>query len=257
LTNKLEFLKKQAPICSKFPLYHTADLSDGLYYELAKRSMTDFNENLLARRCSKADFCGSECLGRPIPMYPELRASASLLDGLEVGLYKGKEVWLLKATQCNTCPFKNSCDSMCGTMSDFLDKDLPQTAPSPDRTQEYFEEMVYEEAEVSTWKTKYTRDDIPWNILNEQQRKIVELRTLYFKDWNDIALEVGITRQVCSKIFKRAIRKLKKSGQLMKAKNDNEISNDYHISGMSVKELAEKYGIGERTVYNYLKLKGK
>lgn len=257
MSEKLEFLKKQAPICSKFPLYNSISIDRELYLKLAKLSMTEFNENLLARRCAKADFCGSECLGRPIPMYPELRASASLLDGLEVGLYKGKEVWLLKATQCDTCPFKNDCDTMCGTMSDFLDKDLPQTAPSPDRTQEYFEEVIYEEAEIASWKTKYSREDIPWDILNEQQRKIIELRTLYCKDWNDIAAEVGVTRQVCSKIFKRAIRKLKKSGQLIKAKDTNEIAQDYHIRGMSVKDIAEKYEIGERTVYNYLKLKDK
>jgi len=216
--------------------------------------MSDFNENLLARRCSKADFCTSECLGRPIPMYPELRASASLLEGLEVGLYKGKEVWLLKATQCDSCPFKEDCDTMCGTMSDFLDKDLPQASPSIERTQEYVEEVVYEEAELATWKGKYSREDIPWDILNEQQRKIVELRTLYCKDWDYIGREVGITRQVCSKIFKRAIRKLKRSGRLIKAKDNNAISQDYHVKGMSVKEIAEKYEIGERTVYNYLKL---
>lgn len=252
MTKKFEFLLKQAPICTKFPLYNTLKDNRELYLKLSKQSMNDFNENLLAKRCSKADFCTDECLGRPIPMYPELRAAASQLEGLEAGLYKGKEVWLLKATQCDTCPFKDSCDSLCGTMADFLDKDKSQVSPSTERTQEYIEEVIYEEAELNVYKATYTREDIPWDILNEQQRKIVELRTLYCKDWDDIAQVLDITRQACSKIFKRAIKKLKRSGRMIKAKDNNEIRSDY-IKGMSVEDIAAKYDITERTVYNYLK----
>jgi hypothetical protein len=248
----------QKPVCVSFPFFDGLSNDATLYKSLVKRSLEDFNENLLAKKCPKRFMCSTECLGRPIPAYPELEQFKGTLGPSEDGFYKGKPVWFVKATLCQSCPFVSSCQATCGTMEGFLSKDTYETGLDLDRViaynelEEYDDSRIYDTPDLSTGKAVVkTRSQIPWEVITPKQRRIVELRTLWLQDWEDIAKEVGDETKNCWRSFKRAIRKLRKhaSGIVKNEVNKKHLTNEYVDSSMSIKNIAIKYNISVDDVY--------
>ena len=136
----VDFRNAQKPICTSVPFLD--DFEGGLkdYRALAKRCVEEFNENLLGKLCCRHTDCTTECLGRPIPKYTELEKFILNTPNVSHGIYKGKEVWLVKATMCRDCPFHNICTKTCDTVEDFLNKDTDLDNPVPKLT-DYFKDL--------------------------------------------------------------------------------------------------------------------
>lgn len=258
LIDPFEFFLNQKPICVSFPFFDELGEDRLLYKTLIERSSEDFNENLLARKCPKRYMCSSECLGRPIPAYPELERFKDQLGPSEDGFYKGKPVWYVKATLCHTCPFASSCESVCGTMEGYLQKDRHEDGLDIDRALAYNELEEYNDGRIyDTDDNQHgqsvvkTRSEIPWESISPKQRRIVELRSLWMWDWDAIAGDVGDEPKNCWRSFRRAIRKLKKEAAKItkKEKTRKDLTNELIDGNLTMRQMATKYNVSVDDIY--------
>lgn len=253
MSNFVEFLKNQLPICTSLPIYNHLKDDFRLYAALVKRSNRDFNENLFGRNCAKREYCTDDCLGRPLPKYPEIEPFIRTIRYLGEGEYKGKKVWLVKSILCGSCPMKTECQATCGSVTSFLDKNQGEFEPSLARLQEFTDNTFSEAVEFDLKALiKKGRDDIAWTILNESERKIVTLRALWGLDWIDIANEVDIHEKTCRDKFRNSVRKLKGAHTLQSTHPDQAFVAKFLQCRGDVNRFAKQYKVSVSTVYRKL-----
>lgn len=229
----VSFLKKQKPACTHFPYFDKFSGNLALYAELSKRSEDEFNENLLGRRCPKADRCFNGCKGRPIPKYKELEELYPEIQHLATGDYKGREVYFYEMTLCDSCPIRETCTQHCASLTSFLEKDTVDTDAMGENSfiHSYDDDIEPEPARVYKYDLKFKRSDIPWEVVSTKQRKIIELRTLWLKDWNTIGIILNLNHEVVRTEFRRGIKKLKSRGaDIVKEHSVEQISSKNNLT---------------------------
>jgi len=250
-----KFKLNQIALCTSFPFYEYLKDDLRLYKELSRRSQRDFGENLLGKYCSKREMCSDKCLGRPIPNYPELREFVKKREfNVSIGKYKDREVLLVKGILCSECPFASKCLKLCNTVESFLDKNESTTEPRSERNITYLEDVHYEDSIEFKPKSDKRKSDIPWNVLSVEQIQVVELRALCELTWDEVSIQMNSNKFYCQRIFRRAIKKLKRVGRAIERDNiySNQAVELFITEGLSVKEIANKEGISERAVYKRL-----
>jgi hypothetical protein len=233
--DKVSFLKRQKPACTIFPFYDKLGKKPTLLNKLIERSFSDFGYNVFQPHCSKRELCVTgPCIGRPIPKYPELEKLHPEITKLETATHRGHEVYLYRATLCVNCPIKDSCGKPCSTMISYLDKDLDvEDAMAVDgefnvngQYRNSFNEEEMEDDILSRRLTSedfvkrvpFTREDIPWGALTENEEFIVKSRvfnSLTFKEIAESLPHSGLLKTATRNIkrdFSRAIDKLRKAG---------------------------------------------
>ena len=263
--DEISFLKRQKPSCTYFPFYEKLGNKPAIYAELSARSVEDFGENLLGKLCPKAQYCTGPCLGRPIPKYPELLNLYPELHDLPTIEYKGKEVYSYTATLCSECPFKNVCGKPCGTLSSFLNKDLSSDDITlRDESLSFRDDVEWapvtrEDYSVGASKN---REDIPWDVVTEHQRRVIELRHFWLMEWREIADELDSQKQNVMRSYQRGMKKLKNRGVsiLEREELEKSIIKLYSKNNLTSEEICGKVGIKrrivERVIQRYLEYLG-
>lgn len=256
------FIKKQYPLCSGLPFYKDL-VSQNLYYKLAERSEADFNgRNLFEQGCANARICDDVCLGRPIPMYPELEAIVAKYSPSQ-GEWGGHKVWLIKVDTCKTCPFKPSCTKLCPSMSSFNNKDtnrddfkLEMAAPIDHVTDDWVETLSnIEEEEVWHTKMELTSDDIAWDCLSEAQKAAVLLVQVQGKTYEQAAELRGVAAKNVHKAHESGMARLKEFGlarRALKVDSSCKYAVEYYRGGIQMSEIAKMYGCSLGLVHKKL-----
>lgn len=264
--NLVDFLTKQRPICDKFPLYEAFATDYTLYAKLKDRSIADFGENLLVKRCANRFFCATECTGRPIPKYPELEPFLAKINEFEEGSYKGKPVWLVKVIGCKECPIQSTCTALCGSMVSFMDKHEPEEPIFEDKLIpiEVLEEYDLSEAmkgpEVPEDKDTASIADlvksIPWDCLSSNQRYILQAKYYTMKSEHQIAKDLDIYIRAVQKQVLTAISKLKhykEAREVLVLDKSNKIAELYYLKCLTQPEIAKLTDTSIATVSRRLK----
>lgn len=262
--NLVDFLTKQRPICDKFPLYEAFAQDYDLYAALKDRSVADFGENLLVKRCANRFVCSTECAGRPIPQYPELKPFLSKINSFEEGTYKGNPVWMVKVVGCKDCAIQSTCTTLCGSMVSFMDKHEPEEPIYDNKLLpiDMFDENELTEAiDLASDLNMGGVDNslaksIPWDCLSSNQRYIMQAKYYTMKSENQIAADLDIYLRAVQKQVVTATAKLKqfsKVREILKSNKCDKTVELYYIKCLTQSEVAKLLNISIATVSRKLK----
>lgn len=252
------FLKRQTPLCMGLPLYKDL-VAAGTFYSVSERSEEDFNgRNLFEQECPKSRICDGECLGRPIPMYPEIEPLVSKY-GLVPGTFQDRDVWILKVDTCGTCPFKSECTKVCPSMSAFHERTrnkedyfLANCSDMTSVTDVWLEKLYFDNEEES-WSNKMqlSGDDIAWDCLSEPQKAAVFMVLVQGKSFDQVAIIKKVDKKTVRQAYDSGMSKLKEYGlarRALKADRSCLFSIEYYENSNNIKGLADSFGVSTYTV---------
>jgi hypothetical protein len=257
VSNFVGFLKKQTPICLGLPFFKEL-VSSNLYYKLAERSEADFGgRNLFDQTCANARICDEECLGRPVPMYPELESIIAKYKPTQ-GAWNGKPVWLISIDTCKTCPFKSECKKVCPAMSAFdrrnrnvEDYHLEMTSPIEDLRDEWLEQLYMME-DGEEWHSQMQLDgtDIAWDCLSEPQKAAVMMVEVQGMTHDRAAVLRGVSDTAIAKAHASGMARLKEYGLARIALKEDRsclFAIEYYENGNDIQGLADSFGVSTFT----------
>lgn len=225
--NFTEYLIKQQPICTTSPL--RGRIKPEEYYKLRAKCIKDYGQNLLDDGCANAFNCitTGECIGRPLPDYPEVRSALKHLDMTE-GEYKGKPVIYLKVhVKCDTCPFRSNCTEVCGALNDHFNRRDPLKEPIYDSntdslsdvTANYLDKLSYDmycsptESPNIVQGVRWTTEDMAWDALSDQQRTALEYRFMDGLEQAEIAERMGLNQKTVHEYLESGLARMRKFTQ--------------------------------------------
>lgn len=228
IVNFGKFLVSQKPLCLSLPFYKEL-VNHNLYYKLAERSERDFQgRNMFEQICPKATICDAKCMGRPVPMYPELEHIIQKYNP-SIGLWNNIPVWLLSIDTCTTCPFVAQCTKVCPSMGAFTDRNKStedyyvESSSDLEILSEQWMEKLYLAEEEEGWidRMKLTADDIAWDALTEPQKAAIVLVQIKGLSFEQAANKLGIYKRSVQKSLESGMETLKEYGLARRAlKND-------------------------------------
>jgi len=148
--------------------------------------------------CSKRKICITKsCMGRPLPW--KSKTAKPFLEQL-VNTHKLNDSdELLIGTNCDICPIKPICTSVCNQVTDFIDR--KKSAESTVYIDEYLEKVNRKKVKDSSAKLKFTISDLPWDCLNEREQLVVKEYYIEQRDYRYVAEKFGFYNQAASKYF--------------------------------------------------------
>lgn len=224
--------------------------------------MKDYGFDMMGDRCLRIRGCFPDqgCAGRPFPDYPEIRNALSHLD-LHNDTYRGKPVIIVKThVKCDTCPFKSQCNQTCGSINDYIDRfNKPYEEPYQsnlvsleDLDSGYFDEISFEVFNESSRSLddqntiNWTSDDLAWDCLSTQQRRVLEMRFYDGLEQDEIAQKMSIAQQTVHDHIDSGLKRLRKFTQARLAiKSDQDTPwwiKSYFIDNKNEQEIAKKLG---------------
>lgn len=253
----VRFLTTQKPLCLGLPFYK-ALISANLYYKMVERSEMDFNgRNLFEQGCPNARICDDECLGRPIPMYPELTSIIAKYNTTE-GMWNGKPVWFLKIDTCKTCPFKAECTKVCPSMDAFDGRNknredyyLEMASPIDDVADEWLEQLYLADEEVWHNQMQLEGTDIAWDCLTEPQKTAVMLVEVQGKTFDQASTITGVYKNAIFEAHASGMARLKEYGlarRALKTDSSCKYAAEYYKGMYTQPQIAEMYGVSQKTV---------
>ena len=261
--NLVDFLTKQKPICDKFPLYDAVSGNYELEAALKDRSIADFGENLISKRCANRFMCSTECVGRPIPKYSELEPSLSSLNKVTEGTYRGKQVWLSYVITCNDCKIQDSCEALCGSMVSYLDKHTAEEGIFEDRISDISnmpEEVIHEAMETDHGSSPALFDlallrQVPWDCLTNNQKHVLNAKFYTLKSERQIATELKITHTAVQKNLTSGLAKLKEfylGRKALEVDSSNKVAELYYSKCLNIYEITKILNISKASASRLL-----
>lgn len=261
-TNNLEFQQVNKPAtCTSPPWQVYIPFRDRPEILRRIRQETIDAYGISYDECPKRLTCFSkECLGRPLPWAS--KTAQPLLKQL-VETHKTKlnpetnEVELLVSTDCRECPIYKSCTKPCNQALDYTgrDKSMEITLDYVETTDNLDQIEVYEPSE---YKTKYTPADIPWHILKEKRRKIVQMKMFEHRDFRHIAEVLGLYNQAPAKYdFYSALTSITKYANIKEFVKNNpekltarqkEILDLYLNENLNYVEMSKRLGVSKQSI---------
>jgi len=262
--NLYEFLMRQRPICTQFPL--TKELGED-FKELRLKYRAELGFDLFDGRCGNTFNClvADSCVGRPFPKDPLVH---KYLESLNVtitdGVYKGVDVYLAKPLlDCSECPFKTVCDEPCLTHKSYYSRRInPSREPRDEDLVDYqlWEEGVirlkqmYEVEECP--QGEWLDDELAWDCLSPRQRECLHMNLIQEINHEDIAYSLNISRQVVSQHISIATQKItefSKARKILKRQtNPSQRAIKYYRLGMTQVEIADQEGVSQQSISNYI-----
>jgi predicted DNA-binding protein YlxM (UPF0122 family)/Pyruvate/2-oxoacid:ferredoxin oxidoreductase delta subunit len=259
------FVDKQVALCTKSPTYKYLADNYKLYTLLKDRSIKDFGENLFVKYCANREVCGDVCIGRPIPMYPEVMPMVQELNNVTVGTYKGQSVWLVKVSLCDGCPIKNFCTAMCPTVDDYFNRHESEYEVNEVNMVDIhslregeLEEEIYRIDSIGKLKDPVERMKVlgclAWDVLSERQKYVVTQRLYTDTDFEHIAITLGVSRQAACKLFGTGYQKLIEysKARVDLTKNYDEVRYKYYVENKNIKNIAKELNISKNNVASKL-----
>ncbi len=254
----VRFLTTQKPLCLGLPFYSEL-IRLNLYYKLAERSEMDFKgRNLFEQGCPNARICDDECLGRPVPMYPEL-ASVIAKYNPSRGVWNGHDVWILKVDTCKTCPFKTECKQVCPSMNAFDGRNknrddyfLELASPIEELDDEWLEKL-YQSEDSEVWHNamQLTGTDIAWDCLTEPQKTAILLVEVQGKSFEQASTIAGVYKNAVFEAHASGMARLKEYGlarRALKSDSSCKYAIEYYKGMYTQPEIATMYGVSQKTV---------
>lgn len=255
-----EFLLKQKPICSQFPL--KSELGEDYEY-LRLKYKSEYGFDMLDNRCSNTANCkitNKGCIGRPFPKDDLIKEGLKDLNvEVTVGTHRGKEVYMAKAiVDCHNCPLQLNCENTCLTQHSYIERRVrPDREPRTSNLIPYDEwerdgmkdmldpeELYYDNS--STW----ANEEIPWDCLTKKQYQCLDLSLNRGYTYKEISFALNIGSSSVQSHIERAKCKLKEWGLARKALKQefNKYANEYYNHNKTQKTIAEEYNVRADTV---------
>lgn len=210
--------------------------------------------------CDLKSVCiGKKCLGRQLPFLSP--TAKPYLDKLVADKRnKVKEGKFYVVDNCNDCPIRNSCTSVCPMMNDFLNRHQKK---QPDLIyQETLDNYVSEGPQRPVMPSNMAGMDLPWDCLKDDWKRIVKLRLNQRKDFLTIANTCGLFDQAAAKKeFYYALTKLAEYAivrEFLKEKREDltlgqfEILTAKYIENKSRKQIATERNMTYDAVRNII-----
>jgi transcriptional regulator len=257
------FLLRQQPVCSQSPvkLYLGADR----HRELRAKYKLELGLDLLDDRCANAFNCllvDEGCIGRPFPLDGEvLQALQTLNVTVTTGIYKGRDVYLAKATvTCSSCPFNGQCTTSCATQDSYLNRRVKPESNPPESSLVPYEDLergMYraltpddvQHCEYGSW----ANESLPLDCLTSKQRQVVEMTLYRGLDQVVIADILGTTKQDISKSYSLAISRLEEFGKARKVISQGSsmihpVVEDYYVNNLTLQKIADALKVSKQNI---------
>lgn len=196
---------------------------------------------------SRLTCIGKSCLGREMP-YKSPTALPYLKKMEKLGLIKDQQYYV---KDCNDCPIRKSCTSVCPMMNDFLNRHQKK---QPDLVyQESVDNYSPEPLEQPTLPSELSGLTLPWDCLKDAWKLIVKLRLEERKDFLTISSTCNLFDQAAAKKeFYYALTKLAEYAivrEFIKEKKEYltlgqyEILKAKYIDNKSREQIAKEHNI--------------
>lgn len=163
--------------------------------------------------CPKRQMCLTKsCIGRPLPWKSE--TAKPFLEQLKTTHSINNDELFLN--NCNACPIAKSCTYTCPQVNDWMKRQMPPAEPMLiyQENLENYAEDTYQEILPTT----LPKGSIPWDVLTDTRKKVVEKYIYEQKDFLTISKELDLNNQARVKYeFYSALTRLSKYAAMREA----------------------------------------